>query len=94
LKRHEASTRSHLFYLVHFKFYGSRDFIPESERVRAQREKSLQSVKEDSMNPLLGLAIDRAKNPASALNDRWNSDEEDIGDEGDVNIIDRCKSAL
>ena len=48
------------------------------------------------MNRLLkDLAIDRAKNPTSALNDRWDSeDEEDVDDEGDINIIDRCKSAF
>jgi len=48
------------------------------------------------MNRLLkDLAIDRAKNPASALNDRWDSGEEDEEDEeGDINIVDRCKSAF
>ena len=45
------------------------------------------------MNRLLkDLSIDRAKNPASALNDRWDSEEEDVDDEGDVDIIDRSKS--
>ena len=42
------------------------------------------------MNRLLkDLSIDRARNPA--LNDRWDSEEEDA-DDGDVDIIDRCKS--
>ena len=73
-----------------------RDYVPELEKARAQREESLQAIKDDSMNRLLkDLAIDRAKNPASALNDRWDSeDEEDVDDEGDINIIDRCKSAF
>ena len=44
------------------------------------------------MNRLLkDLSIDRAQNPSSALNDRWDSEEED-DDEGDIDIIDRCKS--
>ena len=43
------------------------------------------------MNRLLkDLSIDRAQNPSSALNDRWDSEEED-DDEGDIDIIDRCK---
>ena len=59
-----------------------------------QREKSLQAVKDDSMNRLLNdLSIDRAQNPASALNDRWDSEEEDA-DEGDIDIIDRCMRAF
>lgn len=46
------------------------------------------------MNRLLkDLSIDRARNPASALNDRWDSEEEDA-DDGDIDIIDRCKSGL
>ena len=46
------------------------------------------------MNRLLkDLSIDRAQNPASALNDRWDSEEEDA-DEGDIDIIDRCKRGL
>ena len=68
-----------------------RDYLPELEKARAQREKSLQAVKDDSMNRLLkDLSIDRAQNPDSALNDRWDSEEEDA-DEGDMDIIDRCK---
>lgn len=46
------------------------------------------------MNRLLkDLSIDRAQNPASALNDRWDSEEEDA-DEEDIDIIDRCKRAF
>ena len=74
--------------------YVGRDYVPELEKARAQREESLRAIKDDSMNRLLkDLAIDRAQNPASALNDRWDSSEEDE-DEGDINIIDRCKGAL
>jgi hypothetical protein len=73
-----------------------RDYRPELEKARALREKSLQAVKDDSMNRLLtDLAIDRAQKPASALNDRWDSEEEDDDDDdGDINIIDRCKSGF
>lgn len=47
------------------------------------------------MNRLMkDLAVDRAKDPNSALNDRWDPDEEegedDDGDD-DLNIIDRSK---
>ena len=46
------------------------------------------------MNRLLkDLSIDRAQYPASALNDLWDSEEEDA-DEGDMYIIDRCKSSF
>jgi hypothetical protein len=52
----------------------------------------LQAVKDDSMNRLLkDLSIDRAQNPASALNDRWDSEEEEDADDGGMHIIDRCK---
>ena len=39
---------------------------------------------------LKDLAIDREKNPAGALTDRWDPDEDD-DDDGDINIIDRCE---
>jgi hypothetical protein len=55
----------------------------------------LQAVKDDSMNRLLkDLSIDRAQNPASALNDRWDSEEEEDADDGDMHIIDRCKRSF
>ena len=45
------------------------------------------------MNRLLkDLSIDRAQNPA--LNDRWDSEEEDADDGDDMDIIDRCKSSF
>ncbi|KAF8151793.1 hypothetical protein B0H34DRAFT_678335 [Crassisporium funariophilum] len=66
-----------------------KEYLPELEKARAQREKSLQDVKDDSTNRLMkDLAIDRAKNPNSALDDRWD-DEEFDDDDGDLNIIDR-----
>lgn len=42
---------------------------------------------------LKDLAIDREKNPAGALADRWEDDDEedDADDEGELDIIDRCK---
>jgi hypothetical protein len=65
-----------------------KDYVPELEKARAKREKALETVKDDSMNRLLkDLSIDRANNPASALNDRWDSEEED--DDGD--ILDRSE---
>lgn len=70
-----------------------RDYVPELEKARARREQSLQALKDDSMNRLLkDLSIDRAKNPASALNDRWDSEGED--DEEDGDIVDRCKNTF
>jgi hypothetical protein len=59
------------------------------------REKSLQDVKDDSMNRLMrDLAVDRANNPDAALRDQWNPDEEESdndGNDGDINIVDRSK---
>ena len=96
MRRHETSTKSKLLFLslvshVYLTSNTDRDYLPELQKARAQREKSLQAVKDDSMNRLLkDLSIDRAQNPSSALNDRWDSEEED-DDEGDIDIIDRCK---
>jgi len=68
-----------------------REYIPELQRARAQREKTLQRAKDENMTRVLkDLAIDREKNPAGALDDRWDPDEED-DDDGDINIIDRCE---
>lgn len=67
------------------------EYIPELERVRAKREKTLQKAKDENMTRVLkDLAIDREKNPVGALADRWDPDEED-DDDGDINIIDRCE---
>ncbi|KAG1867865.1 XPA-binding protein 1 [Suillus subalutaceus] len=70
------------------------EYLPELERARAAREKSLQNVKQDSINRLMkDLAVDRAANPRAAAEDRWASDEEDDDDdeELEVNLIDRSE---
>lgn len=71
----------------------AREYVPELERARALRDKSLQDAKDDSMNRLMkDLAVDREKNPGGASLDRWDPDEEnneDDDDDGDINIIDR-----
>ncbi|EDR06006.1 uncharacterized protein LACBIDRAFT_179760, partial [Laccaria bicolor S238N-H82] len=52
-----------------------KEYLPELEKARQRRDKSLQEVKEDSMNRLLSdLAIDREKNPTAAALDRWDPD--------------------
>jgi len=70
-----------------------REYLPELERARASREKSLQAAKEDSMNRLMkDLEIDRAKNPQGALADPWDpADEDDYEEDGDINIVDRSE---
>lgn len=88
----------HRTFCLHFHFPFSHlhvsEYLPELERARAARDKSLQDVKEDSMNRLMkDLAVDRARNPGAAEEDRWASDEEDE-DEGDdlyVNLTDRSE---
>ena len=71
---------------------GSREYLPELARARAAREKSLQDVKEASLSRFMSdLAVDRGKNPEAAVNDRWESEEEN-GDEDEdleVDIIDQ-----
>ena len=72
--------------------WDGREYLPELEKARQRRDKSLQEVKEDSMNRVLSdLAIDRERNPAAAALDRWDPDEEGEDDDGDINIIDRSK---
>ncbi|KAH9062565.1 XPA-binding protein 1 [Lactarius deliciosus] len=70
-----------------------REYLPELARMRAQREATLQKQKDDSTARMLAdLAVDRTRNPKSALQDRWNpQDEEDEeeDDGGELNIIDR-----
>ncbi|KIJ67362.1 hypothetical protein HYDPIDRAFT_108082 [Hydnomerulius pinastri MD-312] len=70
-----------------------KEYLPELARVRAAREKSLQNTKDDSMNRLMqDLAVDHAKNPEAAMNDRWESDGEDEDDDDvDVDIVDRSE---
>jgi hypothetical protein len=70
------------------------DYVPELERARAARDKSLEAVKAESMSRLMqDLAVDR-QDPDFAARDRWDpnaEDEEDEDDGGEENIIDRCK---
>lgn len=69
-----------------------KEYLPDLQKARQRRDKSLQEVKEDSMNRVLSdLAIDREKNPAAAALDRWDPDEEGEDDDGDINIIDRSE---
>lgn len=37
------------------------------------------------------IAIDRERNPAAALADRWDPEEEDDDDDMELNLIDRCE---
>ncbi|KAJ3763504.1 XPA-binding protein 1 [Lentinula raphanica] len=67
-------------------------YVPEIERARAAREKTLQDAKADSLNRMMkDLEVDRAQHPEVAAQDRWDPEEdEDVEDEDlDVNIIDR-----
>ncbi|KAK7696495.1 hypothetical protein QCA50_001153 [Cerrena zonata] len=69
-----------------------KEYLPELQRARAAREKTLQAAKEDSVNRLMkDLAVDRARNPDAALADKWDptEEDEDDGDDAEVNIIDR-----
>jgi hypothetical protein len=70
-----------------------REYVPELDRARAAREKSLNAVKAESMNRLMkDLAVDR-QDPDFAAQDRWDpdaEDEEDEDDGGEETIIDRC----
>ncbi|RDX50647.1 XPA-binding protein 1 [Lentinus brumalis] len=71
-----------------------KEYLPELQRAREAREKSLKGLKDESLSRFMkDLAIDREKNPAAAAADRWDPSAED-GDDGDdddvdVNIIDR-----
>jgi hypothetical protein len=73
---------------------GSREYLPELARARAAREKSLQDVKEASLSQFMGdLAVDRAKNPGAAENDRWEPEDENEDEDEDLeaDIIDQSE---
>ncbi|KAI0364872.1 XPA-binding protein 1 [Pilatotrama ljubarskyi] len=74
-----------------------REYLPELQRAREAREKSLKAVKEDSLNRFMkDLSLDREKNPTAAASDRWDPSEEaedKDDDDLDVNIIDRSEDA-
>jgi hypothetical protein len=69
----------------------SREYLPELERARAARDKSLRDIKDESMSRLTrDLAADKQRNPA--LSEPWKEDDEGVDeDEGD-DTIDRCES--
>jgi len=67
-------------------------YLPELQRLRAAREKTLQDAKADSMNRLMkDLAVDRAQNPDAALRDRWEIEDDDDADEdaGAIEFVDQ-----
>jgi len=68
-----------------------REYLPELEKARRQREQTLRDAKADSMNRLLkDLAIDRAKNPQGPLNETWDPEEDmEEDDDTEINIVDR-----
>lgn len=71
-----------------------REYLPELEKARETRNKTLQAAKEDSVNRLMkDLAVDRARNPEAAARDKWDpaAEEEEDDDDLDVNILDRSK---
>lgn len=68
-----------------------RDYLPELERSRAIRQKTLDDAKADSMDRMMkDLELDRARNPSAALADQWdpNAEDDPEDDELDVNLID------
>ncbi|KDQ58136.1 hypothetical protein JAAARDRAFT_34954 [Jaapia argillacea MUCL 33604] len=70
-----------------------KDYVPELTRARESREESLRLAKEDSMSRLMqDLAVDKAKNPQGALNDRWEEeDDEDEDEDAEIDLIDRSE---
>lgn len=70
----------------------SRDYLPELQRARAARNKSLQDMKDESMARLTSdFVVDKQRNPA--LNEGWEEQEQDDGadEDGEENIVDRCE---
>ncbi|KAI0740053.1 XPA-binding protein 1 [Earliella scabrosa] len=73
-----------------------KDYLPELQRAREARDKSLKAMKEDSLSRFMkDLAVDREQNPGAAAADRWDpsaeQNEDDDDDDLDVNIIDRSE---
>lgn len=67
----------------------SSEYLPELERAKAERAESLQKVKDESMSRFKkDLASDRERNPNS-LEERWETEEGEEGDDDDAEIIDR-----
>jgi GTPase SAR1 family protein len=68
------------------------EYLPELQRAKAARDKSLADAKADSMSRMMkDLAMDRAKNPQGARLDRWDPNAEDDEDDEEENIIDRSE---
>jgi hypothetical protein len=67
----------------------SREYLPELERARAARDKSLQGMKDESMGRFVkDLTVDKQRNPT--LGEAWEEDE-NVDENGDDNVIDRCE---
>ncbi|KAF9782466.1 XPA-binding protein 1 [Thelephora terrestris] len=68
-----------------------RDYLPELERARAARDKSLQDIKDESMVRLTrDLAVDKQLNPV--LNETWEKGDDDVDEDEEDNIIDGSES--
>ncbi|KAF5367300.1 hypothetical protein D9757_010088 [Collybiopsis confluens] len=73
-------------------------YLPDIERARAVREKTLEDAKADSMTRMMkDLEVDRENFPEAAERDRWAEEDGDDEDEDDgdgdeeTNIIDRTE---
>ena len=67
----------------------SREYLPELERARAARDKSLQDAKNESMARLTkDLAGDKQRSPT--LGETWEEDD-DADEDGEDNTIDACE---
>jgi hypothetical protein len=79
-----VTCQSQLHLLINFS-----EYLPELEKARTARDKSLQAIKDESMNRLMkDLVVDQKNNPALA--ETWETAEDD-DDDDDMNIIDRCQ---
>ncbi|KAF7371002.1 GPN-loop GTPase [Mycena sanguinolenta] len=68
------------------------EYLPELERARQAREQSLKDVKDDSMNRLMAdLAVDQERNPEAFAHDRWDEDDNEDDDGGEIDIVDRSE---
>jgi hypothetical protein len=68
-----------------------REYLPELERARAARDKSLQDIKDGSIARLTkDLAADKQRNPA--LNETWEEEDEGEDEDGEDNTVGRCES--
>ncbi|EJD00547.1 uncharacterized protein FOMMEDRAFT_112096 [Fomitiporia mediterranea MF3/22] len=64
-----------------------KEYLPELERMKSEKEAKLNAAKEDSMRRMMAdLAVDRKRNPAAFANDRWERDDEDDADDDDIDV--------